>query len=60
MAKDKPVSYPNLMESMNAVVTSHAGIRQAIQEHAKQHEAALEHKRQSISITQDANRLMQS
>lgn len=57
---NKPIAYPNLAESMNAVVESHKGIHDAIQQHAQEHAATLEQKRRALSVQHDAKKLMES
>ena len=60
MMATKPVAYPNLIASMQAVVESHQGIHDAIQQHAQEHTAKIEAKRRAISVQQDAEKLMKS
>lgn len=57
MEKQKPVSYPNLVESMNAVVDAHTAMHDQVSNHAETHDRYLAQKRKSIEIQQVAHQL---
>lgn len=58
--KDKVIAYPNLLETLGAVVDSHQDIHSTIAEHAQTHTATIAAKRSALSIKQDADRLMRT
>lgn len=59
MAKEKKVAYPNLVESMKNVVSTHAGIHEAIAQHAAEHGTAIRNKRTQLAMKNSASKLLE-
>lgn len=55
----KPVPYPNLVESMNALVDVHAAVHDTIKDHAANHVTAIEAKRKSLELKHAARKLLE-
>lgn len=57
MAKPKPVAYPNLMESMQAMVDAHSAMHAQVSDHATRHKAHVEQLRKQEEIKAVAHKL---
>jgi hypothetical protein len=59
MAQKKPITYPNLVAQINAIVASHAAIHEGIVTHAENRHAELEQKRKQMAVGHIAKKLIE-
>lgn len=55
---DKPVSYPNLVESMKALADVHAAIHVGVKKHVQDHAEGIAAKRKALELKHAARELI--
>lgn len=58
MGKTKPLTYPNLIETMMNVGNAHSDIHTAVAGHAQDHATGIAAKRKALEIKHNAHKLM--
>lgn len=59
MAKQAPVTYPNLVDQIKAVTQTHVGIHEAVRTHVQEHHSKLEAQRKALHVKQIAKKLIE-
>lgn len=59
MAQQKPVSYPNLVDQIKAVVDAHEAVHQETMTHAQEHRQKMDDKRKQLHVKHMAQKLIE-